>query len=71
MRSSLDILAADPAHLPSPDPGPELLRLAGRPVPAISGPSGEVTWDQADLTDSVEAAGRGASADRRPGTHSA
>ena len=36
------------------------LRLAGRHVPAIYGPSGDVTWDEADPTDSVEAAERGA-----------
>lgn len=35
------------------------LRLAGRPVPAIYGPSGDVTWDEADPTHSVEAADRG------------
>lgn len=35
------------------------LRLAGvEPVPAIYGPSGDVTWDGADPTTSVEAAGR-------------
>ena len=38
------------------------LRLAGhQPVPAIYGPSGDVTWDEADPTYSVEAAGRAAS----------
>lgn len=36
------------------------LRLAGRHVPAIYGPSGDVTWDEADPTDSIEAAARGA-----------
>ena len=36
------------------------LRLAGQPVPAIYGPSGDVTWDEADPTYSVEAAKRGA-----------
>ncbi len=36
------------------------LRLAGRHVPAIYGPSGDVTWDEADPTYSVEAADRGA-----------
>ena len=36
------------------------LRLAGRPVPAIYGPSGDVTWDEADPTYSAEAARRGA-----------
>jgi uncharacterized damage-inducible protein DinB len=36
------------------------LRLAGAPlVPPIYGPSGDVTWDEADPTHSVEAAGRG------------
>jgi uncharacterized damage-inducible protein DinB len=36
------------------------LRLAGHePVPAIYGPSGDVTWDEADPTYSVEAARRG------------
>jgi uncharacterized damage-inducible protein DinB len=37
------------------------LRLAGREVPAIYGPSGDVKWDEADPTYSVEAARRGAS----------
>ena len=36
------------------------LRLAGRHVPAIYGPSGDVSWDEADPTYSVEAADRGA-----------
>jgi uncharacterized damage-inducible protein DinB len=37
------------------------LRLGGAPlVPPIYGPSGDVTWDEADPTYSVEAAGRGA-----------
>jgi len=36
------------------------LRLAGQHVPAIYGPSGDVTWDEADPTYSVEAANRGA-----------
>jgi uncharacterized damage-inducible protein DinB len=36
------------------------LRLAGRHVPAIYGPSGDVTWDEDDPTYSVEAAERGA-----------
>ena len=36
------------------------LRLAGQHVPAIYGPSGDVTWDEADPTYSVEAADRGA-----------
>jgi len=35
------------------------LRLAGRHVPAIYGPSGDVKWDEADPTYSVEAAKRG------------
>jgi uncharacterized damage-inducible protein DinB len=35
------------------------LRLAGQPVPAIYGPSGDVTWDEADPTYSVAAAARG------------
>jgi uncharacterized damage-inducible protein DinB len=36
------------------------LRLAGHePVPAIYGPSGDVTWDQADPTYSLEAVRRG------------
>jgi uncharacterized damage-inducible protein DinB len=36
------------------------LRLAGyEPVPAIYGPSGDVTWSEADPTYSVEAAKRG------------
>jgi hypothetical protein len=36
------------------------LRLGGQHVPAIYGPSGDVKWDEADPTDSVEAAKRGA-----------
>jgi uncharacterized damage-inducible protein DinB len=36
------------------------LRLAGRHVPAIYGPSGDVTWSGADPTYSPEAARRGA-----------
>jgi uncharacterized damage-inducible protein DinB len=36
------------------------LRLAGHHVPAIYGPSGDVTWDEADPTYSVAAADRGA-----------
>ena len=36
------------------------LRLAGRHVPAIYGPSGDVTWADADPTYSVEAAKRAA-----------
>lgn len=35
------------------------LRLAGARVPPIYGPSGDVTWEGADPTTSVEAAGRG------------
>jgi uncharacterized damage-inducible protein DinB len=35
------------------------LRLAGQHVPAIYGPSGDVTWDEADPTYSLEAARRG------------
>jgi hypothetical protein len=35
------------------------LRLAGRHVPAIHGPSGDVKWDEADPTYSLEAAKRG------------
>jgi uncharacterized damage-inducible protein DinB len=35
------------------------LRLAGQHVPAIYGPSGDVTWDEADPTYSPEAARRG------------
>jgi len=34
------------------------LRLAGRPVPAIYGPSGDVSWSDADPTYSVAAAKR-------------
>lgn len=36
------------------------LRLAGQHVPAIYGPSGDVTWDEADPTYSLAAASRGA-----------
>jgi uncharacterized damage-inducible protein DinB len=35
------------------------LRLAGQHVPAIYGPSGDVTWDEADPTYSLAAAKRG------------
>lgn len=35
------------------------LRLAGQHVPAIYGPSGDVQWDEADPTYSLEAAQRG------------
>jgi hypothetical protein len=39
------------------------LRLAGHePVPAIYGPSGDVTWDAADPTYSLDAAKRGGTA---------
>jgi uncharacterized damage-inducible protein DinB len=34
------------------------LRLAGAHVPAIYGPSGDVSWEEADPTYSIEAAGR-------------
>ena len=34
------------------------LRMAGRHVPAIYGPSGDVTWEEADPTYSLEAAKR-------------
>jgi uncharacterized damage-inducible protein DinB len=34
------------------------LRLAGRPTPAIYGPSGDVNWSEADPTYSLEAARR-------------
>jgi uncharacterized damage-inducible protein DinB len=36
------------------------LRLAGQLAPAIYGPSGDVTWEEADPTYSVEAAQKGA-----------
>jgi hypothetical protein len=37
------------------------LRLTGvTPMPAINGPSGDVTWDEADPTYSLEAANRAA-----------
>ena len=36
------------------------LRLAGAHVPAIYGPSGDVSWDEADPTYSLESADRGA-----------
>jgi uncharacterized damage-inducible protein DinB len=35
------------------------LRLAGQSVPAIYGPSGDVTWNEADPTYSLDAAKRG------------
>jgi uncharacterized damage-inducible protein DinB len=45
------------------------LRLAGHePVPAIYGPSGDITWSEADPTYSVEAARRGATATEQDGT---
>jgi len=34
------------------------LRLAGKPVPTIYGPSGDVHWEEADPTYSIEAADR-------------
>jgi uncharacterized damage-inducible protein DinB len=37
------------------------LRLSGQHVPAIYGPSGDVKWDEADPTYSLDAARRGAS----------
>jgi dephospho-CoA kinase len=40
--------------------GQTWLRLAGRHVPAIYGPSVDVKWDEADPTYSLEAADRGA-----------
>ena len=40
--------------------GQTWLRLAGRHVPAICGPSVDVKWDEADPTYSLEAADRGA-----------
>ena len=43
-----------------PTPVQSWLRLAGHdPVPAIYGPSGDMKWDEADPTYSVEAAKRG------------
>jgi uncharacterized damage-inducible protein DinB len=36
------------------------LRLAGQPVPAIYGPSGDVSWSDADPTNTLETARRGA-----------
>jgi uncharacterized damage-inducible protein DinB len=36
------------------------LQLAGRPVPAIYGPSGDVTWEEATPTYSMESDDRGA-----------
>ena len=35
------------------------LRLAGCHVPAVYGPSGDVTWSEADPTYSLDAARRG------------
>ncbi len=44
------------------------LRLAGHePVPAIYGPSGDVTWSEADPTYSPEAAKRGSKREQRHG----
>jgi hypothetical protein len=37
----------------------DCLRLLGRVVPPTYGPSGDVTWDGADPTNTVTAAGRG------------
>jgi hypothetical protein len=34
------------------------LRLLGKTVPSTYGPTADVTWDAADPTNSVEAAGR-------------
>jgi hypothetical protein len=36
------------------------LRMAGAHVPAIYGPSGDIQWDEADPTYSLDAANRGA-----------
>ncbi len=35
------------------------LRLLGKPVPSVYGPSADSTWEGADPTNTVEAAGRG------------
>lgn len=35
------------------------LRLLGRPVPPVYGPTAEVSWEGADPTNTLEAAGRG------------
>ena len=55
-----------PSSLGRSSEGPHLrrtrnpaLRLAGQHVSAIYGPSGDVKWDEADPTYSVEAAKRG------------
>ena len=42
------------------------LRLAGQRVPTIYGPSGDVSWDQADPTYSLEAARRPATTPGQP-----
>jgi uncharacterized damage-inducible protein DinB len=42
------------------------LRLLGKPVPAIYGPTADVAWEGADPTRTVEAAGRGATAPNAP-----
>ncbi len=39
---------------------PRLMRKPWQPVPVIYGPSGDMTWHEADPTYSVEAADRGA-----------
>jgi uncharacterized damage-inducible protein DinB len=41
------------------------LRLCGQHVPAIYGPSGDVAWDEADPTYSLDAARRGSTPDER------
>src|SRR4051794_9860166 len=48
-----------PSH-PGPGVQPWLRRAGHEPVPAIYGPSGDVTWGEADPTYSPEAAKRGA-----------
>src|SRR5262249_28724877 len=48
-----------PAH-PRSQVQPWLRRAGHEPVPAIYGPSGDVKWDEADPTYSVEAAKKGA-----------
>ena len=53
-------LATTPSDLPRTAQVQTGLRLAGHePVPAIYGPSGDVKWDEADPTYSLEAARRG------------
>jgi len=42
------------------------LRLLGKPVPAIYGPTADVAWEGADPTRTVEAAGRGATSPTAP-----